>query len=119
MAVQREVLVELVHIEGLHVADDVGAELGDVHVTEVDVLPVAVDQTTAFVFRILLRSVMKVGFRGRGRCGGAVGLPCNKNTADDQHAPTLRCKTSKTNYTQWPKPFTHVIHGAFIYIDLY
>lgn len=37
-AVGREVLVELVDVEGLDGADDVGAELGDVHDTEVDVL---------------------------------------------------------------------------------
>lgn len=114
MAVEREVLVELVHVEGLHVADDVGAELGDVHVTEIDVLPAAVDQTAAFVFQILLRSMMKVRFRGRGRCGGPVGLPCNKNTGDYIHAQTLRCKIIKTNDIQWPKPHIHFVHGAFI-----
>lgn len=43
MAVEGEVLVKLVHVEGLHVADDIGAELRDVYVAEVDVLPVAVN----------------------------------------------------------------------------
>lgn len=37
MAVGREVLVELVDIEGLDVGDDIAAQLADVHVTEVNV----------------------------------------------------------------------------------
>ena len=37
--VEGKVLVELMHIEGLHVGDDVGAQLRDVHIAEVDVLP--------------------------------------------------------------------------------
>lgn len=43
MAVEREVLVKLVHVKGLHVADDISAELRDVYIAEVDVLPAAVN----------------------------------------------------------------------------
>lgn len=75
MAVEREVLVKLVHIEGLHVADDISAELRDVYVAEVDVLPVAVNKTTAFMFQIRLHPVVQVCFGSSGRCWGTMGLP--------------------------------------------
>lgn len=78
MAVEREVLVELVHVEGLHVADDLSAELRDVDVAEVDVLPVAVDKTAAFVFQILLHPVVEVCFGSSGWCRGTMGLPWKK-----------------------------------------
>lgn len=79
MAVEREVLVKLVHVEGLHVADDISAELRDVYVAEVDVLPAAVDETTAFVFQILLHPVVQICFGSSGWCRGAMGLPCGEN----------------------------------------
>lgn len=66
MTVQREVLVKLVDVEGLHIADDISAELRDVYVAEVDVLPVAVNKAAAFVFKVLLRSMVQVCFGGGG-----------------------------------------------------
>ena len=75
MAVEREVLVELVHVEGLHVADDISAELRDVDVAEVDVLPAAVNKTAALVLQILLHPVVQVCFGSGGWCGGTVRLP--------------------------------------------
>lgn len=75
MAVEGEVLVKLVHVEGLHVADDISAELRDVYVAEVNVLPVAVNKTTAFMFQILLHPVVQVCFGSSGRCRGTMGLP--------------------------------------------
>lgn len=75
MAVEREVLVKLMHIEGLHVADDISAELRDVNVAEVNVLPVAVNEATAFVFQILLYPVVQVCFGSCGWRRGTVGLP--------------------------------------------
>lgn len=83
MAVQREVLVELMHIEGLHVADDIGAELRDVHVAEVDVLPAAVDEATGFVFQILLDAMVQVCFRSGGRCRWTMGLPFKENNRNN------------------------------------
>lgn len=114
MAVKREVLVELVHVKGLHVADDVGAELGDVHVTEVDVLPAAVDEAATFVFQILLHAVVKVRFRGRGRCGGAVGLPCHKKTSNLTSHEMLGRKMVLINNSQWRKPHIHFVYGVFV-----
>lgn len=58
MAIKREVLVKLMHIKGLHVADDISAELRDVNVAEVNVLPAAVNEATAFVFQILLHPMV-------------------------------------------------------------
>lgn len=78
VTVQREVLVELVDVEGLDVADDVGAELGDVHVAEVYVLPVAVDKTAAFVFEVRLGSVVQVCFGGSGRSRWSMSLSYRK-----------------------------------------
>ena len=75
MAVEREVLVELVHVEGLHVADDISAELRDVDVAEVNVLPAAVNKTAALVLQILLHPVVQVCFGSGGWCGGTVRLP--------------------------------------------
>ena len=75
MAVEREVLVELMHIKGLHVADDISAELRDVDVAEVDVLPAAVNKATALVFQILLHPVVQICFGSSGWCRGTVGLP--------------------------------------------
>lgn len=75
MAVEREVLVKLVHVEGLHVADDISAELRDVDVAKVDVLPVAVNETAAFVFQILFQPVVQVGFRSSGWRRGTMLLP--------------------------------------------
>lgn len=75
MAVEREVLVELVHVEGLHVADDVGAKLGDVDVAEVDVLPAAVNQTPALMLQVLLHPVVQVCFGSSGWRWGTVRLP--------------------------------------------
>lgn len=75
MAVEREVLVKLMHIKGLHVADDISAELRDVDVAEVNVLPAAVNKTTAFMFQILLHPVMQICFGSSGWCRGTVGLP--------------------------------------------
>lgn len=68
VAVKRKVLVELVHVEGLHVADDIGAELRDVDVAEVDVLPAAVDEAAAFMFQILLHPVVQVCLGSSWRC---------------------------------------------------
>lgn len=42
MAIEGQVLVKLVDIEGIHVTDNLAAELGDVHIAEVDVLATAV-----------------------------------------------------------------------------
>lgn len=75
MAIEWEVLVKLMHIKGLHVADDISAELRDINVAEVDVLPAAVNQTTAFVFQIMLHPVVQVCFGSSGRCRGAMRLP--------------------------------------------
>lgn len=75
MAVEREVLVELVHVEGLHVADDISAELRDVDVAEVDVLPATVNKTAALVLQILLHPVVQVCFGSGGWCGGTMRLP--------------------------------------------
>lgn len=75
MAVKREVLVKLMHIEGLHVADDISAELRDVNVAEINVLPAAVDEATAFVFQILLHPVVQVSFGSRGRRRWTMRLP--------------------------------------------
>lgn len=43
MTVERKVLVKLVNVEGLHIADDISAELRDVYIAEVNVLPAAVN----------------------------------------------------------------------------
>lgn len=51
-------------VEGLHIADDVCAELRDVYVAEVNVLPVTVNKTAAFVFEVLLHSMVQVCFGG-------------------------------------------------------
>lgn len=75
MAVEREVLIKLVHIEGLYVADDISAEFRDVYVAEVDVLPVAVNKTTAFMLQILLHPVVQVCFGSSGWGRRAMGLP--------------------------------------------
>lgn len=75
VAVKREVLVELVNIKGLHVADDIGAQLVDVHITEVNVLPAAVGKAAPFVLQILLNSVVEVCFRGGGWCRWSMRLP--------------------------------------------
>lgn len=75
MPVEREVLVKLVYVKGLHIADDIGAELRNIYVAEVNVLPAAVNEATAFVFQILLRPVVQICFGSSGRCGGTVGLP--------------------------------------------
>lgn len=75
MAGERKVLVKLVHIEGLHIADDISAELRDVHIAKVDVLPAAVNQTTAFMFQILLDPVVQVCFGSSWWCRGTMGLP--------------------------------------------
>lgn len=88
MAVEREVLVKLMHVEGLHVADDISAELRDVYITEVDVLSTAVNQTTAFMFKILLHPVVQVCFGSCGWCRRTVGLPCKENMRD--------CETNNT-----------------------
>lgn len=68
MAIEWEVLVELVHVEGLHVADDVGAEFRDVNVAEVDVLPAAVQEAAALVLQVLLYAMVQVCLRGGGGC---------------------------------------------------
>lgn len=83
VAVERKVLVKLVHVEGLHVADDVGAELRDVHVAEVDVLPATAgfQQAAALMFQVLLGAVMVVQVRlrsGRGR-RWSVRLTCARD----------------------------------------
>lgn len=75
MARQREVLVKLVHVEGLHVANDVCAELRDVNVAEVNVLPAAVNKATAFVLQVLLHPVVQVCFGRSGWGRWTVGLP--------------------------------------------
>lgn len=62
------------HVEGLHIADDVGAELGDVHVAEVDVLSAAVQQAPSLVLHVLFAPVVEVRFGGGGGCGWTVGL---------------------------------------------
>lgn len=58
-AVQRQVLVELAHVERAHAADDVAAELRDVQIAEVDVL--------SCVLRHTLRALMLIGLRGGRR----------------------------------------------------
>lgn len=75
VAVEREVLVKLMHVEGLHVADDISAELRDVYVAEVDVLSAAVNKTTAFMLKILLHPVVQVCFGSSGWGRRTVGLP--------------------------------------------
>lgn len=42
MAIEGQVLVKFMDIEGIHVTDNLAAELGDVHIAEVDVLAPAV-----------------------------------------------------------------------------
>lgn len=76
MAAGRKVLVELVHVECVHGADDVRAELGDVHVAEVDVLTAggrhgavaAICRPVAVVFVCHV----DFSFRGGGRCWRSV-----------------------------------------------
>lgn len=75
MAIEREVLVKFVNVKGLHIADDISAELRDVYIAEVNVLPAAVNKTTAFVFQILFHPVVQVCFRSSGWCRWTVGLP--------------------------------------------
>jgi len=74
VAVERQVLVELVHVEGLHVVDDLAAQLRDVHVAEVDVLAAALHEAAALVLQLLLAAVVEVGFGGGGWGGWPVGL---------------------------------------------
>lgn len=75
MAIQRQILVKLVDVEGLHVADHLTAQFRDVHIAEVDVLSPAFHQTAPFMLQFLLAPVVKVRLRG-GRWGrGPVGLP--------------------------------------------
>lgn len=87
MAVWRQVLVELVNVEGVDGADDVSAELRDVDVTEVDVLTVGrrssagahcVHRLTALVFG----SHVQVCLRGGGRCWRPVRLTWNAKSSE-------------------------------------
>lgn len=72
VAVGREVLVKLVDVESVDVADDVSAELRDVHVTEVYVLTAdGVNRAGAALHRpvaLVFVPHVKVSFRGSGRC---------------------------------------------------
>jgi glycerate-2-kinase len=77
VAIEGQVLVKLVDIEGVHVADDFTAELRDVHIAEVDVLTPAVHQTAPFQLQLLLAptgGVVQVCLGGGGRGGRSVGL---------------------------------------------
>lgn len=74
MPVQREVLVKLMNIKGLHVADDISAQLTDVHIAEVNVLPAAVGKAAAFVLQVLLNSMMEICFGGGGWCRWSMRL---------------------------------------------
>ena len=75
VAVEGQVLVELVDVEGVHVPDDLTAQLGDVHVAEVNVLTPTVHQAAAFQLQLLLAPVVQVSLGGCGRGGRPVGLP--------------------------------------------
>lgn len=74
MAIERQVLVKLVHIEGFHVVDDLAAQLRDVHVAEVDVLAAAFHEAAALMLQLLLAAVVEVGFGGGGGGGWSMGL---------------------------------------------
>lgn len=78
VAIEREVLVKLVNVKGLHIADDISAELRDVYIAEVNVLPAAVNKSTAFMFQILLHPMVEVCFRSSGWCRWTMGLPWKK-----------------------------------------
>lgn len=43
MTVERKVLVKLMNVESLNIADDISAELRDVYIAKVNVLPAAVN----------------------------------------------------------------------------
>lgn len=74
MAIERQVLVKLVHVEGLHVVDDLAAQLRDVHVAEVNVLAAALHEAAALVLQLLLAAVVEVSFGGGGWGGWPMGL---------------------------------------------
>lgn len=125
VTVEGQVLVKLVDVEGLHVADDLAAQLGDVHVAEVDVLPTAFRQATALVLQLLLAPVVKVRLGGRGRGGGSVSLTCSQNTFQDlQNAgrqqgekPPQRFRNQNgapPNRTGFTFPEAHRIHRSFL-----
>lgn len=61
-AAGREVLVKLAHVEPVHGADDIGAELRDVHMAEVDVLAVGRGHGA-----VVFVGHMNFSFRSRGR----------------------------------------------------
>lgn len=71
VSMRRQVLVELVDVERLHVGDDVAAQLADVYGAEVDALL----QRTAFTLQVRFAG-RHICFGGCGRRGGTLGLTC-------------------------------------------
>lgn len=66
---QRQILVKFTHIEGVHVADDLAAQVGDIQVAKVDVVAAAVQQAAPFQLQLLLGPWVPVGL-GCGGWGG-------------------------------------------------
>lgn len=86
--IEGQVLVEFVYVKRLDVGDDVGAQLRDVHIAEVNVLPpaTAVHQPTTLMLQITLAPMMQVGLRGGGGCGRTVRLTCNHRSAGQKNS---------------------------------
>lgn len=52
--IEWQVLVKFMDVKGLHVVDDLTAQLGDVHVAEINVLSTTFHEASAFVLQLLL-----------------------------------------------------------------
>lgn len=76
--VEWQVLVELVDVKGIHVADDIGAQLRDVQVAEVDVLPSPIQVAPALMFQPKIQLCLG----GGGGCGGTMWMAFRKDTTD-------------------------------------
>lgn len=125
MAVGREVLVELVDVKSVDGADDVGAELWDVHVTEVNVLTGggrnragdAVQGPMAVVFV----PHVKVGFRCSWRCWRSMRLTWKPKPR--KHQSILMCWNKivkiedlvgigNVTYPVWKVMMVHLPHAS-------
>lgn len=83
-ATGRKVLVKLMHVKPVHGADDVGTELRNVHMAEVNVLAIRRGRRAAAAIWVVLAIVfvchMNFSVRGRGRCWRSVRMAWTKKS---------------------------------------